>query len=147
VSRVCLVAHAILCAAMVAMLWSPAAVRWWTLVLGGVAVWFLGLALTAPGVARRLASLHHAATAATMMWMSTAAPEPKMGHAMAMPASGLAAAVGGCFLVAALPWISVAAGPHRAPPVPGTGHRRRGLRAAGNAAMSIGMGVMLIARA
>ncbi|MEN3310418.1 MAG: hypothetical protein V7603_6620 [Micromonosporaceae bacterium] len=144
--------------------------------LGSVMAWFLGMALTAPGPVaaaprswrRRftrwpgLANLHHAAMAATMTWMTVATPAPVMpghtvDHQYAMPAGaqahaagmagtapGTAAALGAYFLLAALPWISVAGGPHR---TPGLGGRRRGVHAAGNAAMSIAMGVLLIAGA
>jgi len=135
-------AHAILCTAMIAMLWPlEAAVpaKWRVFLLAGVATWFLALALrTRP----RLASLHHAVTAAAMAWMTL---DMRGGH-HAMPAAtpaglpGVAAALGGYFLIAALPWVSTATSGH--PPA----HHRRGLHAAGNAAMSIGMAVLLIAR-
>jgi hypothetical protein len=141
-ARTCALAHAILCTAMIAMLWPleadvPATLR--VFILAGIATWFLALALrTRP----RLASLHHAVTAAAMAWMTL---DMQGGH-HAMPAAtpaglpGVAAALGGYFLIAALPWVSTATGDH--PPA----HRRRGLHAAGNAAMSIGMAVLLIAR-
>jgi hypothetical protein len=167
-ARVCNLAHAILCTSMIAMVWSsglslPGWLR--TTVLGGITAWFLAHALSvgrAPALSlgrlvrwRGLASLHHAVTAGAMTWMSIdTAGSAGAGHAggghMAMlgtgahPAAALAG-LGGYFLVAALPWISMAAGPPRALPVLGAAHRRRGLHAAGNAAMSIGMGMLLIA--
>jgi hypothetical protein len=143
-SRTRALAHAALCTAMIAMLWPigavlPAPSR--ALALTGIATWFLALALRSRPWPRLselgqlghwggLASLHHAVTAAAMTWMTL---DMRGGHhsmPATMPAgiSGVAAALGGYFLIAALPWL-----------------RGRGLHAAGNAAMSIAMGVLLIA--
>jgi hypothetical protein len=152
-ARTCTLAHAVLCTAMIAMLWpfgAGLAAQFRAFVLACVTTWFLALALNSrPWPQLRqltrwegLATLHHAVMAAAMTWMVLDMPGGHHSMPAAMPegVSGLAAALGGYFMVAALPWLYAATGTQP------SGQRRRGVHAAGNAAMSAGMGVLLLAQ-
>lgn len=152
-ARTCTLAHAILCTAMTAMLWpfgAAVAAKFQAFTLACVTTWFLALTVSSRPWPRLreltrwegLASLHHALTAAAMTWMILDMPGSHHSMPATMPEGvpGVAAALGGYFMVAALPWLYLAT--RTRPP----DQRRRGVHAAGNAAMSIGMGVLLIAR-
>lgn len=149
--------------------------RWQPVALGAATLWFLTAAITltarrtrarpgAPesGLWPAAASGHHAVTAATMTWMDTGTPTTMPGHgtgahltamlattphsaSLPGPANTAAALLGGYFLLAALPWIRAGNHPDRTHPTRHGVARRRVLYAAGNAAMTAGMGLMLIA--
>ncbi|MFD1934382.1 DUF5134 domain-containing protein [Nonomuraea mangrovi] len=163
---VCDVAHATMAAGMAVMVWPWEVVPSWLqgLVFAIVALWFLMLAASPDvahravagdhpmeagmrGTSRRLANLHHASMAVAMTWMIVtlhghaegvaAIPHhAAVGAAGAVlvappPPHGVVAALAGYFVLAAVPWLA------------GAVRRRRAHRLC-HAALSAGMGVMLL---
>ncbi|MDJ0345744.1 DUF5134 domain-containing protein [Streptomyces sp. H10-C2] len=163
--------HALMGAAMSAMVWPwGVSVPVWlqAAVFGPATIWFLARAADQrlrvsprPIGLTALRRLHHALMAAAMLWMTTALSMPGTmpipesmsrsmsmsgSMAMAMPESPRSPTVvavvsvllGGYFVLVGLAWVPGAVAAH-AP-------RRRVLDAAGHAAMSLGMGTLLLAR-
>lgn len=156
--RISLLAHAVMCVAMVAMVWPwgtrlPPSVQ--IAVLGSSALWFLLLAVRARRTTLVVASAHHTLMAAVMIWMVMAAlpapSHPQAGNTAIsgmsdmpgmseMPGPSTAALVFGVyFLVAAL--VGLAAAVRAASP----GRPLRSLsKATGHAVMSVGAGVLAL---
>jgi hypothetical protein len=120
-------AHALLGAAMVAMV-CPTAPGWLCLAVSTpVAVWFVGTAV----LRRRPIDLHHALMAAAMVWMAAMPHGPVPCHGGTGPVTG---AVAGYFWLAAAPFLTA---PFR------TGSRGPVLGSLSHAAMSLAMAVLL----
>jgi hypothetical protein len=147
-------AHALLGVAMIAMIWSRTAVvvsGWFpAAAFASAAAWFLGRAWTAarwsPYHAR--ANLHHTVMAASMAWMAIAAPATPMPHHAGHSPPAVGVLLGGYFLIAVPLWIIAAIGIGGG----GTVDRRnfdaaRHAEAACHAAISLGMGVLLLTAA
>ncbi len=142
----------VMCVALIAMAWrpEPAAAAWVQAAgFGCAAIGFLAGWPARPGLGR----LHHALMAGAMIWMLIAGsgtawmPSPGHGHGAmaAMPGASppppvpvlvVSSLVAACCAAASIPWLARALGP---------GLRVRDPAAAGQAAMSAGMAVMLIA--
>jgi Domain of unknown function (DUF5134) len=176
--RISCAAHALMGAAMIAMVWgwqTKAPGRLQVVVFGAAAIWFLALTVRPAfpsalptAMTLRLSNLHHALMMAAAVWMIVTTPASMpMGTGRSMPPSAAStptaavvfgAALVAYFLFAALPWAIGAVdlaqramnrggrgrtSPHQVVTgtrVPG----RHSLDAAGHAAMSVGMGVLLL---
>jgi hypothetical protein len=162
--RISLLAHAVMCVAMVAMVWPwgtrlPPSAQF--AALGSSALWFLLLAVRARRTTLAVANAHHTLMAFVMIWMVVAAlpapSHPQAGNTAIsgmsempgmsdmpgmseMPGPSTAALVFGVyFLVAAL--VGLAAAVRAASP----GRPLRSLsKATGHAVMSVGAGVLAL---
>jgi hypothetical protein len=152
--RISLLLHTVMCAAMIAMVWSwGARIPHWpqVAVLGSIALWFLVLAVRAQRMTRALREAHHALMAAVMVWMA-GAPMPVHAGASVPAGHGAMAGMAGMTgpspaavvlaaysLLTALVWLAeagTATGPEP--------YLRRMSKAAGHAAMSAGTGVLVL---
>jgi hypothetical protein len=148
--RVSAAFHALMSLGLIVMTWRSAPVLPWAqaAVFGCAVLWF---ALAAPrltaGTQARSASSWHALMAGAMIWMIFAMPAampmapahgmtPAPNPATPMAVLVVSALLAAYFGFAAIPWLVRATGP---------GPRLRDAAAAGHAAMSAGMAVLLLA--
>jgi hypothetical protein len=127
-----------MCSALIAMAWwsEPASAVWLQVaVFGGTAVW-----LVLAGPART--GLHYVVMAAAMTWMLTAVPIPgpmagMAGDTPSVPVLAVSGLVAASCVASSVPWVTRA--------LAGPGLRLADPRAASQAAMSVGMALMLVA--
>lgn len=151
--RISLLLHAVMCLAMIAMIWPWGARlphRPQVALLGSSVLWFLVLAVRARRMTRALREAHHALMAAVMVWMvGVSMPMPGRAGAVAPEGHTAMAGMNGpppaavmlavYSLVAAFIWLAeagTAAGPEPS--------LHRLSRVAGHAAMSAGTGVLIL---
>jgi hypothetical protein len=120
--------HVLMGVAMVAMIWGTDLPVWLQVAyFGAVTLWFAGLA-TLPDRTEGLRDTHHALMGAAMVWMVVTM---SIGHRTALAV--VTAVMAWYFVAAAVPFGYVA-----------LRRRTRAMDAVGHAAMSVGMGVLLL---